>query len=136
MAEKTLVMIKPNGVRKNLIGEVISRFEKSGLSVSALEMKILSKEQAELFYAEHKGKPFYEPLMGFMTSGPIVAMVVEGEGAVAAVRAIAGATDPKTALPGTLRHNYGDSVRENLIHASDSIDSADREIKFHFGKKE
>jgi nucleoside-diphosphate kinase len=132
MVEKTLVMIKPNGVRKHIIGEVISRFEKSRLAVIKLEMKQITKEAAEKFYGEHNGKPFYESLVGFMTSGPIVAMIVEGEAAISAVRAIAGATDPSQALPGTIRHNYGDSTRENVIHASDSVASAEREIAFHF----
>jgi nucleoside-diphosphate kinase len=132
MTERTLVMIKPNGVKKHLIGEVISRFEKSRLSVLRLEMKQISKQTAEKFYGEHKGKPFYEPLVDFMSSGLIVTMVIEGESAIAAVRAIAGATDPSQALAGTIRHNYGDSTRENVVHASDSPESASREIAFHF----
>src|SRR3989339_1066364 len=104
--EQTLVMIKPNGPRLKLIGEVISRFEKSKLSIARLEMKTLTLESARAFYQEHKDKPFYEPLIAFMTSGPIVAMVVEGEHAISAVRAIAGATNPAEALPGTLRYDY------------------------------
>jgi nucleoside-diphosphate kinase len=133
MAEQTLVMIKPNGITLRLVGEVISRFEKAKLSVVKMEMKTLSLEQAYAFYQEHKGKDFYEPLVKFMTSGPIVAMVVEGENAITAVRAIAGATNPKDALPGTVRFDYAPNTRENILHASDSLKSAQREISFHFG---
>jgi nucleoside-diphosphate kinase len=130
--EQTLVMIKPNGPRLKLIGEVIARFEKARLSISRLEMKTLTLDQAQAFYEEHKAKPFYEPLIGFMTSGPIVAMVVEGDNAIQAVRAIAGATNPADALPGTIRYDYATSTRENIVHASDSPKSAAREIRFHF----
>jgi nucleoside-diphosphate kinase len=130
--EKTLVMIKPNGPRLKLIGEVISRFEKARLSIVRMEMKDLGMEKAREFYREHQGKPFYEPLIAFMTSGPIVAMVVEGEGAIQAVRSIAGATNPAEALPGTLRYDYAPNTRENIVHASDSPKSAEREIRFHF----
>lgn len=130
--EQTLVMIKPNGPRLKLIGEVISRFEKAKLSIARLEMKTLTLESARAFYQEHVGKPFYEPLIGFMTSGPIVAMVVEGDNAISAVRAIAGATNPADALPGTIRYDYAPNTRENIVHASDSPASAAREIRFHF----
>lgn len=131
--EQTLVMIKPNGVSLKLIGEVISRFEKARLSIIKMQMKTLTYEVASEFYKEHQGREFYAPLIQFMTSGPIVAMVVEGDNAIAAVRAIAGATNPKEALPGTIRYDFGTSTRENIMHASDSTKSAEREIKFHFG---
>jgi nucleoside-diphosphate kinase len=132
--EQTLVMIKPNGITLKLVGEVISRFEKARLSIARMELKNLSLEQASEFYQEHKGRDFYEPLIKFMTSGPIVAMVVQGENAIAAVRAIAGATNPKDALPGTIRYDFAPNTRENILHASDSQKSAAREISFHFGK--
>lgn len=132
MVERTLVMIKPNGVKKHIIGEIISRFEKSRLTIIKMEMKQITNEIAERFYIEHRGKSFYEPLINFMSSSPIVVMVIEGESAISAVRAIAGATDPLQALPGTIRHNFGDSTRENVVHASDSPASAEREIIFHF----
>jgi len=131
--ERTLVMIKPNGVADRLIGEVISRFEKARLSVVRLELKNLSVEQARAFYKEHEGKHFFDGLLAFMTSGPMVAMVVEGENAIAAVRAIAGATNPKEALPGTLRFDFAPDTTRNVVHASDSQKSAQREIGFHFG---
>ncbi|MFH0922243.1 MAG: nucleoside-diphosphate kinase [Fibrobacterota bacterium] len=130
--EQTLVMLKPNAARLKLIGEVISRFEKARLSLVRMEMKTLTLETAREFYKEHAGKPFYEPLIGFMTSGAIVAMVVEGDNAIAAVRAIAGATNPAEALPGTIRYDFAPNTRENIIHASDSTQSAAREIRFHF----
>ncbi len=130
--ENTLVMIKPNGVSFKLIGEVISRFEKARLSITKMQMKTLSTEIASEFYKEHRERDFYPGLIQFMTSGPIVAMVVSGENAISAVRAIAGATNPKEALPGTLRYDYGTSTRENILHASDSTKSAEREINFHF----
>jgi len=132
--EQTLVMIKPNGLTLKLVGEVISRFEKARLSLVKMELKSLSLQQASEFYQEHKGRDFYEPLIKFMTSGPIVALVVQGENAIAAVRAIAGATNPKDALPGTVRYDFAPNTRENILHASDSTKSAEREISFHFGK--
>jgi nucleoside-diphosphate kinase len=133
--QKTLVMIKPNGVKDRLIGEVISRFEKAGLAIVRLEMKTLGRAEARAFYREHKGKYFYPGLMKFMTSGPIVAMVVRGKNAIAAVRAIAGATNPREALPGTIRFDYAPNTTRNVVHASDSPKSAAREIRFHFGRK-
>jgi len=132
MQQDTLVMIKPNGLTLHLIGEIISRFEKAKLSIVRLELKTLSLETARSFYQEHQGKPFYEPLVSFMTSGPIVAMVVRGENAITAVRAIAGATNPAEAMAGTIRFDYAPNTRENILHASDSPASAEREIRFHF----
>jgi len=132
--EKTLVMIKPNGVKNNLIGEVISRFEKSGLKVVKMEMKTLTRQKATRFYAEHKGKHFFDGLLKIMTSGPIVCMAIEGKNAISAVREIVGATNPKEALAGTIRFDYAPNTTENVIHASDSTKSATREIRFHFGK--
>jgi len=132
--ERTLVMIKPNGVRKKIVGEILSRFEKAELHVTRLEMKVMTKQTAKRFYAEHKGKPFFNGLLNFMTSGSIVAMVVQGTKAVSAVRSIVGATNPKEALPGTIRFDYAPNTTENIVHASDSVKSAAREIAFHFGK--
>jgi nucleoside-diphosphate kinase len=132
--ERTLVMIKPNGVKDRLIGEVISRFEKARLSVIRLEMKEMTRSQVRAFYKEHERKYFYKGLIKFMTSGPIVVMVVQGKKAISAVRAIAGATNPKDALPGTIRFDFAPNTTMNVLHASDSKKSAKREIKFHFGQ--
>jgi len=130
--ERTLAIVKPDGVRKGLIGEVIRRFEAEGLKVVALKMLQMSKEEAEGFYAVHRGKPFYEGLTRFMSSGPVVAMVLEGEGAIERVRGIMGATDPQKAAPGTIRRLYADNVQENIVHGSDSPESAAFEIPYFF----
>ena len=130
--ERTLAIVKPDGVRKGLIGEVIRRFEAEGLRVVALKMLQMSKEEAEGFYAVHRGKPFYEGLTRFMSSGPVVAMVLEGEGAIERVRGIMGATDPQKAAPGTIRRLYADNVQENIVHGSDSPESAAFEIPYFF----
>ncbi len=132
--EKTLVMIKPNGTRRNIVGKVISRFESSRLKVVRLEMKTFTRDEAAEFYKEHKGKYYFDPLLDFIVSGPIVAIVLEGENAIANVRTIIGATDPEKASPGTLRYDLADSMRENLVHASDGPESAKREIEFHFNR--
>ncbi|SNR59192.1 nucleoside diphosphate kinase [Haloechinothrix alba] len=133
MNERTLVLVKPDGVGKGLVGEVISRIEKKGLSLAALELRSVSRSVAEEHYAEHQGKPFYEDLLEFITSGPVVAAIVEGPRAVAAFRQIAGGTDPvDKAAPGTLRGDYGLEVQYNLVHGSDSAESAEREIKLWF----
>ncbi|MFF0746530.1 nucleoside-diphosphate kinase [Streptomyces sp. NPDC004111] len=133
MTQRTLVLLKPDTVRRGLIGEVISRIErKAGWTISALELRSLDQETLEAHYGEHKGKPFYEPLVGFMSSGPIVALVVEGERAIEGVRQLAGPTDPIAAAPGSIRGDFGTIVRENLIHASDSEESAERELKLFF----
>ena len=133
MTQRTLVLLKPDAVRRGLIGEIIGRIErKAGWTISALELRELDQDTLEQHYGEHKGKPFYEPLMGFMQSGPVVAMVVEGERVIEGLRTITGPTDPIAAAPGSIRGDYGTIVRENLIHASDSEESAIRELKIFF----
>lgn len=134
--ERTFSIIKPNAITKNVIGQIINRFETAGLSVVASKMLHLTKEQAEGFYAEHEGRPFYEPLIGFMTSAPVIVQVLEGENAVARHREILGATNPEDALAGTIRADYGDSLRENSTHGSDSLESAAREIAYFFADSE
>ncbi|WP_329120591.1 nucleoside-diphosphate kinase [Streptomyces sp. NBC_01353] len=133
MSQRTLVLLKPDAVRRGLIGEIIGRIErKAGWTISALELRELSQDTLEQHYGEHKGKPFYEPLMGFMQSGPVVALVVEGERVIEGLRTLAGPTDPIAAAPGSIRGDFGTIVRENLIHASDSEESAIRELKLFF----
>ncbi len=133
MSQRTLVLLKPDAVRRGLIGEIVGRVErKAGWTISALELRSLDRDILEQHYAEHVGKPFYEPLVEFMSSGPAVAMVVEGERVVEGLRALAGPTDPIAAAPGSIRGDFGTIVRENLVHASDSEESADREIKLFF----
>ncbi|MEN2994378.1 MAG: nucleoside-diphosphate kinase [Thermodesulfovibrio sp.] len=132
MNEKTLVLIKPDAVSKNLIGEIISRFEKNGLRIAALKKVKLSKEKAKEFYIVHKEKPFYESLTDFMSEGPIVAMVIEGENAIERVRKIMGATNPKEAEEGTIRKDFGENIERNAVHGSDSQNSASYEIPFFF----
>jgi nucleoside-diphosphate kinase len=134
--EKTFSIIKPNAVQKNAIGDIISHFEKSGLRVAALKLGTMSKEKAELFYAEHKERPFFGELVTFMTSGPLVMMCLAGENAIVKNRELMGATDPKKAAPGTIRHKHGDSVGENAVHGSDSAASAARELAIFFDKHE
>jgi len=134
--ERTLVIVKPDGVKKNLIGEVIKRFEQEGLRVIGLKMLKLSKEQAQGFYQVHKDKPFFDSLTDFMSSGPIVVMVLEGERAIEKVREIMGATDPKKAAPGTIRAQYADNIQENIVHGSDSPESAAYEIPYFFSSTE
>ncbi len=130
--EKTLSIIKPDGVRKNIIGEVISRFEKKGLQVLALRMLRLTKEGAEGFYAVHRERPFFDSLTDFMSSGPVVVMVLGGEDAIKTVRAVMGATNPKEADPGTIRADFADSIESNIVHGSDSPQSAVCEINYFF----
>ncbi|MFI8104410.1 nucleoside-diphosphate kinase [Streptomyces sp. NPDC086023] len=133
MTQRTLVILKPDAVRRGLIGEIIGRIErKAGWTIPAMELRTLDQETLEAHYGEHKGKPFYEPLMGFMASGPVVVLVVEGERAIEGVRTLAGPTDPIAATPGSIRGDFGTIVRENLIHASDSEESAGRELKLFF----
>lgn len=136
MVERTLVMIKPDGVERNLIGKVISIFEEHGLKVVALKKVRLSKEQAKAFYIVHKERPFYEDLTNYMSSGPIVAMVLEGENAIKRVREIMGATDPKEAAEGTIRKLFALDKEKNTVHGSDSPESAAREIPFFFSEYE
>lgn len=130
--ERTFVMIKPDGVRKGLVGEIISRFEKKGLVLLKLKLLSLSREKAEELYAIHKEKPFFEPLVEYVTSGPVVVMVLEGEGAVKVVRLLVGATDPQEALPGTIRGDFALTIEENIVHASDSKESYKRESAIFF----
>ena len=132
MTEQTLVLIKPDGVKRNLIGEIISRIERKGLTFAALELKTVSVELATKHYAEHEGKPFYDGLIAYITSGPVVKMVVSGDGAVAKCRSLMGATNPAEAAPGTIRGDFGLVMDENVIHGSDSPESAEREIGIFF----
>ena len=133
MTERTLLLIKPDGVERRLVGEIINRIERKGLTVAALDMRIVSEELARRHYAEHDGKPFFGSLLEFITSGPLVAAIVEGPRAVAAVRQLAGATDPvEKAAPGTIRGDFGLETQFNLVHGSDSPESAGREIALWF----
>lgn len=131
--EQTLSIIKPDGVEKNLIGEIYSRFEKAGLQIVAARMMHLTKAQAEGFYAVHKERPFYNDLVAYMTSGPVVVQVLEGEGAIDKNREIMGATNPDDAAPGTIRKDFAASIEENVVHGSDGPDTAAQEIEFFFG---
>ena len=130
--ERTLVLIKPDAMERKLMGEIISIYEKKGFHISALKIVKPTKEMAEEHYAEHKGKPFYERLVNFITKGEVCALVIEGENIIEAVRKINGATDPLDAEPGTIRGRYALSKSENAVHASDSNESAEREIKIWF----
>ena len=130
--ERTLVLIKPDGVRRNIVGEVISRIERKGLNLVAMELRTLDADTAKTHYEEHAERPFFESLVDFITGGPLVAMVVEGERTIEAFRALAGATDPVTASPGTIRGDFALEVQQNIVHGSDSTYSAEREIKLFF----
>lgn len=134
--ERTLSIIKPDAVAKNHIGDIIARFEKAGLQPVAIKYKHLSKADAEGFYAEHKERGFFNDLVAFMTSGPVVVSVLEGENAVLAHRDILGATNPKDAAPGTIRADFAVSIDENAAHGSDSVTSAEREIGYFFTSEE
>ena len=137
--ERTLILVKPDGVRRGLVGEVISRIESKGYQITDLKLMNASRALLEEHYAEHKGKPFFEPLVEFMLSGPIVAMVAEGERVIEGFRSLAGVTDPTVAAPGTIRgdlaRDQGTKVVQNLVHGSDSTESANREIAIFFGGK-
>ena len=134
--ERTLILVKPDGVRRQLVGEVISRIERKGYVVSAIKMLDADRAILAKHYAEHEGKPFYEPLLEFMLSGPIVAIIAEGNRVIEGFRKLAGATDPTTAEPGTIRgdlaRDQGLKVVQNIVHGSDSVQSAEREIKIFF----
>jgi len=134
--DRTFVMIKPDGVQRGIIGDVIARFERKGLKLVALKMIHVAPELASKHYAEHEGKPFYEGLVQYITSGPAIAMVVAGDDVVSVVRTIVGITDPKKAAPGTIRGDFGMEVSRNIIHASDSDVSALREIQLFFRETE
>lgn len=132
MTERTLVLLKPDTVRRGLMGEILARYEAKGLSVVAMELRSIDAAQADRHYAEHVEKAFYPPLRDFVTSGPLVALVLEGDAAVEVVRVLNGATDGRQAAPGSVRGDLSLSNRENLVHGSDSADSASREISLWF----
>jgi nucleoside-diphosphate kinase len=132
VSERTLVLIKPDAVRRGLVGEVLARFERKGLTVVSMDLRTIDAQTADRHYAEHVAKDWYPPLRAFITSGPLVAMVLEGDQAVAVVRGINGATDGRAAAAGTIRGDLSLSNRENLVHASDSVDSSAREISIFF----
>jgi nucleoside-diphosphate kinase len=132
MSERTLVLVKPDGVRRRLVGEVIARIERKGLAITRLELRTIGEDLAEQHYVEHADKPFFSDLVAFITGGPLVAMVVEGDGAVAAMRQIMGATNPLEAVPGSLRGDFATAIGENIVHGSDSVGSGEREINLFF----
>ncbi len=134
--ERTLSIIKPDAVAKNVVGQILSRFEAAGLKVVALKMLQLSQEQAEGFYAEHSERPFFKDLVAFMTSGPVTVQVLEGEGAVLANRDLMGATNPQDAEAGTIRADFAESIDANAVHGSDSTESAAREVAYFFADNE
>ena len=134
--EKTLVLVKPDGVRRQLGGEIISRFEKRGLRIAALKLCRITREMGEKHYSEHVGKPFFQGLVDFISSGPVIAMVIEGENAIRAVRTMMGATNPLDSVPGTIRGDFALVMSENVIHGSDGPESAEREINTFFAPTE
>lgn len=134
--QRTLSIIKPDGVKKNVIGQVLSRFEQAGLKVVAAKMLRLTTAQAQGFYAIHKERPFFNDLVSFMTSGPVLVTILEGEEAVAKNRDLMGATDPKKAAPGTIRADFAQSIDENVVHGSDSVENAQTEVSFFFTPEE
>jgi len=134
--EQTLVLVKPDGVAQGCVGEIIARLERRGLKIRALKLLQLSRSKAEIHYAEHRAKPFFPDLVAFITSGPLVAMVIAGENAVKAVRTMMGPTNPLDAAPGTIRGDLALNVQRNIVHGSDSPDSAAREIAIYFAPEE
>ena len=134
--ERTLSIIKPDGLEKGIIGKIISRFEEKGLKPVAIRLQQLSQKEAEGFYAVHKERPFFKDLVSFMISGPVVLMVLEGEGAVAKNREIMGATNPSNAAPGTIRRDFATSIDKNTVHGSDSLENAAKEIAYFFRETE
>jgi nucleoside-diphosphate kinase len=130
--ETTLVMIKPNAVKKNAIGKILDRFESAGLCIAGARLEQLTRERCEGFYAEHTGKPFFEGLVSFMSSGPAMLLALTGENAIAAARELMGDTNPDAAAPGTIRADFADNMTENAVHGSDSPASAERELAYHF----
>lgn len=131
--ERTFLMVKPDGVQRRLVGEMIRRFENKGLTLAGLKMVMPTREMAEAHYAVHRGKPFFEGVVRFISSGPVVAMIWEGDDVVALSRKMMGATKPADSVPGTIRGDYANSIEENLIHGSDSPENAEAEIKIWFG---
>jgi len=136
VTERTLSIIKPDGIGKNVIGEVISKLEKGGLKIVAAKMMHLREEQAQGFYAVHKERPFFNDLVSFMSSGPVMVMVLEGEGAIMKNREIMGATNPEEASPGTIRADFAKTIDENVVHGSDGAETAATEISFFFSPEE
>ena len=134
--ERTLSIIKPDAVAKNVIGKIIDRFESNGLRIAAMKKIQLTKEDAAKFYEVHKERPFFNDLCEYMSSGPVVVMVLEGENAVAKNRELMGATDPKEAKPGTIRADFAESIEANAVHGSDSLENAKKEIEFFFAERE
>jgi nucleoside-diphosphate kinase len=134
--EQTLSIIKPDAVSSNFIGEILSRFEKAGLKIVAAKMLHLSTDQAKAFYAVHAHRPFFLELVSFMTTGPVLILVLEGEGAIAKNRQLMGATDPKEALPGTIRADFAKTIDKNAVHGSDSVENAKQEVAFFFKPQE
>lgn len=134
--ERTFVMIKPDGVQRGLVGDIVGRFERRGLKVVAMKMLVLDNEMAKKHYAEHAAKPFFQGLVSFITSGPVVAMVIEGRDVVSIVRSMLGATSPAKSAPGTIRGDFALEMGRNVIHASDSPESAKREISLYFDNTE
>jgi nucleoside-diphosphate kinase len=136
VVERTFALLKPDAIQRGLAGQVVQRFERRGLKIIGLKMMRVSRQLAESYYAEHKGKPFYEPLMAYITSGPVIAVVLEGDGAVAIVRKMMGKTNSAEAEPGTIRGDFALTIGRNVIHGSDSPESAKREIGFFFKAEE
>ena len=134
--ERTYLMVKPDGVQRGICGEIVSRFEKKGLKLVAMKLMVISKEVAENHYGEHKDKPFFPSLISYITSGPVLAMVWEGESAVSVCRNMMGKTNPKESAPGTIRGDFGMQTGMNIIHGSDSVESAEREISIFFKPEE
>ncbi len=134
--ERTFAIIKPNAIEKNVTGQVMSRWEQKGLRIAAAKFVRLPREKAEGFYIEHKDRPFFQSLVHFMTSGPVLLLVLEGENAVLSNREIMGATDPQKAAAGTIRKDFADNIEANAVHGSDSLNSAEREIAYFFDKAE
>jgi len=134
--ERTLSIIKPDAVAKNVVGEILSRFEKNGLRIVGIKRVLLTKKEASKFYEVHKDRPFFNDLVEFMTSGPVVVSVLEGENAVAKNRELMGATNPKEAKPGTIRADFAESIDANAVHGSDSLENAKIEIAFFFAQRE
>ena len=136
MTERTLILIKPDGVERNLTGQILARIEAKGYRIAELKLLVPSRQLLEQHYAEHEGKPFYEPLVSYMGSGPAVALVLEGQGVIEGARSLMGSSNPTTAAPGTIRgdlgRDWGESVQKNLVHGSDSAESAEREIALWF----
>jgi nucleoside-diphosphate kinase len=136
VADRTFVLLKPDAVQRGLVGEIVRRFEQRGLKIVGMKMLRVPRSLAETYYAEHRGKTFFDPLLAYIGSGPVVAMVLEGDSAVALVRVMMGKTDAAQAAPGTIRGDFGLTIERNVIHGSDSPESADREIKLFFDSKE